>query len=69
MLNFFLYFKKKINKRKCYKTQNNRKFKPKIFEKSIKLFTSLIKIKISLKGFNFLFFYRLYRLLAKNEMS
>ena len=42
MLNFFIYFIDFLLKRKCYKTQNNRKFKQKIGEKSIKIFTTLL---------------------------
>ena len=56
MLNFFIYFKDFHLKIKCYKTQilsfisffskfesqNNRKFKQKIDEKSIKIFTTLL---------------------------
>ena len=43
MLNFFIYFIDFHLKRKCYKTQNNRKFKQKIGEKSIKIFTTLLR--------------------------
>ena len=42
MLSFFIYFLDFPLKRKCYKTQNNRKFKLKIGEKSIKIFITLI---------------------------
>ena len=41
MLNFFIYFIDFL-KRKCYKNQNNRKFKQKIGVWSIKIFTTLI---------------------------
>ena len=37
MLNFLKYFIDFFLKRKFYKTQNNRKFKQKIAEKSIKI--------------------------------
>ena len=40
MLNFFIYFVD-FTKIKYYKAQNNRKLKPKIVKKSIKIFTSL----------------------------
>ena len=40
MLNFFIYFIDFL-KRKCYKNQNNRYFKQKIGEKSIKNVTTL----------------------------
>ena len=35
-------------KRKCYKNQNNRKFKQKVGEKSIKILTTLEFIKLNL---------------------
>ena len=41
MLNFFIYFIDFFLKRKFYKTQINRKFKQRIGEKSIKIFTTL----------------------------
>ena len=57
MLNFFIYFIDFLLKRKCFKTQNNRKFKPKIVEKSIKIFTSLIKIiNVQKRIINFLIY-------------
>ena len=42
MINFCIYFIDFLLKRKCHKTQNNRKFKQKIVEKSIKIFTILV---------------------------
>ena len=44
MLKFFIYFID-FHLKKSYKTQNNRKFKPKNVEKSIKIFTSLIFVR------------------------
>ena len=42
MLDFFIYFIDFLLKRKFYKNQNNRKFKQKIGEKSIKNLTTQI---------------------------
>ena len=42
MLNVFIYFIDFLLKRKCYKTQNNQKFKQKFGEQSIKIFTTLL---------------------------
>ena len=56
MLKFFIYFID-FHLKKSYKTQNNRKFKPKNVEKSIKIFTSLIFVRNFLKK-NFLFIFK-----------
>ena len=48
MVYFFKYFKDLLLKRKCYKNQNNRKFKKEIGEKSIKIFTTLEILRILL---------------------
>ena len=59
MLDFFIYFIDFIRKRKCYKTQNNRKFKPKIGEMK----------DFMLHGVSFLFFnfnFKNYKLFQKS---